>query len=90
MPVVDELMGAFRAMLSEATDVLMRGRGLRGASRERTRAAVGHALAFSTWQDLTGTQGLDDRRAAELASPTGLRRRLSLEAAPAGEFQRLW
>jgi AcrR family transcriptional regulator len=68
VPVVDELMGAFRAMLGEATDVLMRGRGLRGASRERTRAAIGHALAFSTWQDLTRTQGLDDTRAAELAS----------------------
>ena len=68
VPVVDELMGAFRAMLSEATDVLMGGRGLRGASRERTRAAIGHALAFSTWQDLTRTQGLDDTRAAELAS----------------------
>jgi AcrR family transcriptional regulator len=68
VPVVDELMGAFRAMLSAATDVLMRGRGLRGASRERTRAAVGHALAFSTWQDLTRTQGLDDTQAAELAS----------------------
>ena len=68
VPVVDELMGAFRAMLSEATDVLMRGRGLRGASRERTRAAIGHALAFSTWQDLTGAQGLDDARAAELSA----------------------
>ncbi len=68
VPVVDELMGAFRAMLGEATDGLMRGRGLRGASRERTRAAIGHALAFSTWQDLTRTQGLDDERAAELAS----------------------
>jgi len=68
VPVVDELMGAFRTMLSEATDVLMRGRGLRGASRDRTRAAIGHVLAFSTWQDLTGAQGLDDARAAELAS----------------------
>lgn len=68
VPIVDELMGSFRALLSEATDVLMRGRGLRGASRERTRAAIGHALAFSTWQDLTRTQGLDDTGATELAS----------------------
>lgn len=68
VPVVDELMGAFRAMLREATDVLMRGRGLRGASRDRTRAAIGHAIAFSTWRDLTGAQGLDDRRAVQLAS----------------------
>lgn len=68
VPIVDELMGAFRALLSEGTGALMRGRGLRGASRERTRAAVGHALAFSTWQDLTRTQGLDDTQAAELSS----------------------
>jgi AcrR family transcriptional regulator len=68
VPVVGELMNAFWAMLGEATDVLMRGRSLRGASRDRTRAAIGHALAFSTWQDLTGAQGLDDTRAAELAS----------------------
>jgi AcrR family transcriptional regulator len=68
VPIVDELLANFRALLSEGTGLLMRGRGLRGASRERTRAAVGHALAFSTWQDLTGTQGLDDTQAAELSS----------------------
>ncbi len=68
VPVVGELMGGFRALLAEATDALMQGRGLRGRARDRTRAAVGHALAFSTWQDLTGPQGLDDATAAELTS----------------------
>jgi AcrR family transcriptional regulator len=68
VPVVDELMAGFRGLLAEATDVLMKGRGLRGRARDRTRAAVGHALAFGTWQDLTGAQGLDDRQAAELTS----------------------
>lgn len=66
--VVEELMGAFRAFLAEAEKVLMRGRGLRGNAARRTRAAVGHALAFRTWQDLTGAQGLDDEGAAELMS----------------------
>lgn len=66
VPVVDELMGAFRLFLGEATKVLMQGRGLRGNAAKRTRAAIGHALAFRTWQDLTGVQGLDDRQAAEL------------------------
>jgi AcrR family transcriptional regulator len=66
VPVVEELMGGFRAFLGEATDVLMKRRGLRGKARDRTRAAIGHALAFRTWQDLTRTQGLDDERAAEL------------------------
>ncbi len=68
VPVVDELMGAFRAFLAEATDLLMQGRGLRGKARDRTRAAIGHALAFRAWQDLTREQGLDDRQAAEPTS----------------------
>jgi AcrR family transcriptional regulator len=68
VPVVGELMGAFRALIAEATDVLMQARGLRGKARDRTRAAVGHALAFRTWQDLTGAQGLDDEEAATLMS----------------------
>jgi AcrR family transcriptional regulator len=68
VPVVDELMGGFRAFLAEATDVLVQGRGLRGRSRDRTRAATGHALAFRTWQDLTRTQGLGNEAAAALMS----------------------
>jgi len=68
VPVVDELMGAFRAFIAEAAKVLMQGRGLRGNAAKRTRAAIGHALAFRTWQDLTRTQGLDDDQAAELMS----------------------
>lgn len=66
--VVDELMGAFHVLIAEATDCLMQGRGLRGKARDRTRAAIGHALAFRTWQDLTGAQGLEDEGAAELMS----------------------
>lgn len=68
VPVVDELMGGFRAFLEEAGKVLMRGRGLRGNAAKRTRAAIGHALAFRTWQDLTRVQGLDDEQAVELMS----------------------
>lgn len=68
VPVVDELMGAFRAFIAEAAKVLMQGRGLRGNAAKRTRAAIGHALAFRTWQDLTGAQGLDDDQAVELMS----------------------
>jgi AcrR family transcriptional regulator len=68
VPVVDELMGGFRAFLTEAAKVLMRGRGLRGNAARRTRAAVGHALNFGTWQDLTGAQELDDEQAITLIS----------------------
>ncbi|HSK50255.1 MAG TPA: helix-turn-helix domain-containing protein [Solirubrobacterales bacterium] len=68
VPVVGELMGAFRALLSEVTEILMKGRGLRGKARDGVRAAIGHAIAFRTWQDLSREQRLDDRRAAELMS----------------------
>ncbi|HST68127.1 MAG TPA: helix-turn-helix domain-containing protein [Solirubrobacterales bacterium] len=68
VPVVDELMGGFRGFLAEAAKILMRGRGLRGNAAKRTRAAIGHALAFRTWQDLTRAQGLDDPQAGELMS----------------------
>lgn len=68
VPVVDELMGAFRSFLESTVEVLMRGRKVRGNARRRQRAAIGHALAFHTWQDLSRTQGLDDRHAAELMS----------------------
>ena len=68
VPVVGELMGALHELLAEATDILMQGRGLRGKARDRTRAAVGHALAFRTWQDLARVQGLDDEAAAALMS----------------------
>ncbi len=64
--IVHELMGGYRAFLEQAVEILMRGRGLRGNAAKRTRVALGHALAFGTWQDLTRTQGLDDRRAVEL------------------------
>lgn len=68
VPIVEELMSAFLTFLTEATEILMRGRGLRGNAAKRTRAAIGHALAFRTWQDLTRDQELDDTGAAELMS----------------------
>jgi AcrR family transcriptional regulator len=66
LAIVEELMEGYRAFLDQAVTILMRGRGLRGNAAKRTRAAIGHALAFRTWQDLSQAQGLDDRRAAEL------------------------
>jgi AcrR family transcriptional regulator len=66
VPLVRELMAPFGQLLAEAAEILMRGRKLRGRSRERVRAAIGHALAFTTWQELTGEQELDDAGAAAL------------------------
>jgi len=66
VPVVAEKFAPYHQFLAIAADILMRGRGLRGNAAKRTRAAIGHALAFRTWQDLTAGQGLSDDQAAEL------------------------
>lgn len=66
VPLVAELMEPFAQFLAAATEILLRGRGTRGKARERQRAAIGHAIAFPTWLDLTRTQGLDDAAAADL------------------------
>jgi len=66
VPVVAELMSAFHQFLEAATEVLMQGRKLRGGARRRVRAALAHAVAFGTWQQLARGQGLSDREAAEL------------------------
>lgn len=68
VPVVAEQFAPFHRLLQSATEILIRGRGLRGNAAKRTRAAIGHALAFRTWQDLTAAQGLDDQAAVALMS----------------------
>jgi AcrR family transcriptional regulator len=66
VPLVQERFATFRSYLADARDTLMKGRKLRGTARRRTRAALGHAIAFSTWKSLVGEQGLTDRDAASL------------------------
>ena len=66
VPIITELLRGFRDYLGSAAEVLLRGRRLRGAAAGRVRAAVGHALAFTTWQSLTRDQGLADAQAVEL------------------------
>jgi AcrR family transcriptional regulator len=68
VPIVRERFAAFRAYFAAAQDALVAGRQLRGAAKLRTRAAVGHAIAFSTWRSLVREQGLDDAAAADLMS----------------------
>jgi AcrR family transcriptional regulator len=66
VPIVHRLLGDFYRYLRAIQDVLMAGRGLRGRAARRTRAAIGHALAFPTWRSLTREQGLDDADAVAL------------------------
>ena len=47
-------------------DALMKRRRLSGKRERRTRAAIALALAFPTWQRLTGGAGLKDGEAAKL------------------------
>ena len=66
VPLVRERFAAFRGYFAAARDSLMTGRKVRGAARRRTHAAVGHAIAFSTWKSLVREQELDDREAIAL------------------------
>lgn len=65
-PLVQERFGAYRFYFEAACEALMQGRKLRGAAKTRTRAALGHAIAFSTWKSLVREQGLDDAQAIAL------------------------
>ena len=68
VPIVQRLLSHFYRYLGRVEDTLVAGRGLRGAAARRTRAAIGHAVAFPTWRSLTDEQGLDDEEAAALMS----------------------
>jgi AcrR family transcriptional regulator len=66
VPAVQRRLRDFYGYLGAIRDILMAGRGLRGRAARRTRAAIGHALAFPTWRSLTREQGLSDRDAVAL------------------------
>jgi hypothetical protein len=66
VPIVGERFAAFRGYFVAARDTLMQGRRLRGAAKLHTRAAIGHAIAFSSWRSLVREEGLDDAAAVEL------------------------
>lgn len=66
VPIVGERFAAFRAYFAAARDTLMAGRKLRGAARRRTQAALGHAIAFSTWKSFVREEGLSEADAAVL------------------------
>ena len=63
---VRRLLHGFHDYLRSVEHALMAGRGLRGHAARRTRAAIGHAVAFSTWRSLTHEQGLPDGEAVRL------------------------
>jgi AcrR family transcriptional regulator len=66
VPPIKQRLRDFYGYLRAIEDILMAGRGLRGRAARRTRAAIGHALAFPTWHSLARDQGLDDGDAVAL------------------------
>ena len=66
VPIIHRRLGDFYGYLRVIEDGLMAGRGLRGRAARRTRAALGHALAFPTWRSLAREQGLGDGDAVAL------------------------
>jgi AcrR family transcriptional regulator len=66
VPIVQRGMRDFYGYLRAIEDVLVAGRGVRGRAAGRTRAAIGHSLAFPTWRSLTREQGLADSEAVGL------------------------
>jgi AcrR family transcriptional regulator len=66
MPVVQRRFAGYHALLEGAREILLAGRGARGAAGRRRRAALGHALAFATWRSLAREQDLDDAEAARM------------------------
>jgi AcrR family transcriptional regulator len=68
VPIVHRLLRDFYGYLRTIEDGLIAGRGLRGRAATRTRAAIGHALAFPTWHSLTQEQELANDDAVALMS----------------------
>jgi AcrR family transcriptional regulator len=63
--VVRERFVGFHVFLEAVEEILLAGRGLRGNPRRRVAAAIGHALAFGTWQSFAERE-LTDAEAADL------------------------
>jgi AcrR family transcriptional regulator len=63
------VMAPYHEHWRKAADVVAAGWRVRGRKRQRLRAAIGHALSFTTWRSLTHEQGLTDDEAIELIVP---------------------
>ncbi len=67
VPLIAERFAVFHEYLRAARQTLLAGRPRRrGAAAARERAAVGHAVAFSTWRSLVREQELADDEAVGL------------------------
>lgn len=65
VPEIAEVMEPWWDYMGEVAAGLAAGWGVAAGRQARVRAAVGHALRFSTWRSLTD-EGLSEEEAAEL------------------------
>lgn len=68
-PLVEAMarpVAEFRGYLDAAAAAIIAGRPERGEERRRLHAAIGHAVAFPTWQSLVRQQGIDDTEAVAM------------------------
>lgn len=65
-PAMQEVASPIMAHWERVRDVLAEGWGTSQEQRGLVAAAVGHAIAFSTWQSLVREQHLDDAQAVEM------------------------
>jgi AcrR family transcriptional regulator len=70
VPALRPSMEQFGAYFDAARDLILQGTSRRGGERRLQAAAVGHALAFSTWRSLVREQGLSREDAVELMMRT--------------------
>ena len=66
VPAIRKAFAETGAYLEQARSALLAGRRERGRVRNRVSAAIGHALAFTTWRSLVREQGLGEGEAVEL------------------------
>jgi AcrR family transcriptional regulator len=66
VPAMAPAVERFEAYSGELRTALLKGRPERGRARRRVEAAIGHALAFPTWQSLIRRQDLETDDAVEL------------------------
>lgn len=60
------VMAPYHEHWRKAAEAVAAGWRTQGRKRQNLRAAIGHALSFTTWRSLTREQGLSDGEAIEL------------------------
>jgi AcrR family transcriptional regulator len=65
-PALGVVSERFFDYFGHVTDGLLRGFRARGSRRARLRAAIAHAVDFSTWRSLVRVQGLETAAAIDL------------------------